>query len=211
MSTETKRIAVLISGNGSNLQALIDSSDLGGNIVLVVSNVPHAYGLQRAAQAGIDHSVIDHKDYPNRAEFDRQLQINIDEYQVDLIVLAGFMRILTDEFIEHYSGRILNIHPSLLPKYAGLHTHSRALAAGDTEHGATVHFVTPELDSGPAIIQGRFQVPNNATEAMLIEKVHQLEHQIYPRAVQWFCQGSISIENQKKCDVVYLADGSSPI
>ena len=204
MSSATKRIAVLISGNGSNLQALIDYPQLGGDIVLVISNAADVYGLQRAEQAGIAHCVIDHRSYDSRADFDQQLQEKIDSYQVDLIVLAGFMRILTNQFIEHYAGKMLNIHPSLLPKYAGLNTHRRALAAGDSEHGATVHFVTTELDSGPAIIQGRFKVPGNATEEELIGKVHLLEHRIYPQAVQWFCQGLIGIETQNSCSVVYL-------
>ena len=150
-------IVVLISGGGTNLQAIIDASrqDLPVNIAAVISNVPGVYGLERARQAGIETRTIDHKAYASREDFDQALMKLIDEYQPELVVLAGFMRILTPQFVAHYAGRMLNIHPSLLPELQGLHTHRRALEQAHQEHGASIHFVTEELDGGPVIVQAR--------------------------------------------------------
>ncbi len=188
MST-TPTILVIISGSGTNLQAIIEGCQQGeidGSIVAVISNVPEVKGLDRARSAGIEAITLDHRDYYSRDAYDQALAATIDQYQPDLIVLAGFMRILTPEFVNRYPGRLINIHPSLLPKYQGLHTHQRALEAGDQWHGATVHFVTPELDGGPAIIQGAVPVYPGDTEASLAERVQaQVEHQIYPMAVNW--------------------------
>ncbi len=185
-----KRIVVLISGSGSNLQALIDATASGridGRIVSVISNRPDAFGLERARNAGIAAEVLDHKTFESRQAFDAALQALIDSHEPDLVVLAGFMRILTPEFVSHYLGRMFNIHPSLLPKYRGLNTHQRALEAGDAEHGCTVHFVTPELDGGPLIVQAPVPVQADDDAARLQQRVHGREHEIYPLAVEWFC------------------------
>lgn len=200
-----KNIVVLISGSGSNLQAIIDATanDQHCRVVGVLSNKESAYGLERAKKAGIETAVIDHTRFDSRLAFDSALMEQIDAWQADLVVLAGFMRILTDEFVQHFSGRLLNIHPSLLPKYKGTNTHQRALEAGDTEHGCTVHFVSEELDGGAAIIQAATDIEQGDTVDSLIQKVHQLEHQIYPLAVSWFASERITLEN----DRVFL-DGS---
>lgn len=182
-------ILVIISGSGTNLQAIINGCQQGvidGEIVAVISNVPEVKGLERAQSAGIEAITLDHRDYSSRAEYDHTLASLIDQYQPDLIALAGFMRILTPDFVDRYKGRLINIHPSLLPKYQGLHTHKRALEAGDKKHGATVHFVTPELDGGPAIIQGAVPITPEDTESSLAARVQaQIEHNIYPLAVNW--------------------------
>ena len=194
-----KRIAVLVSGNGSNLQALIDA-DLpvsGGQIVGVISNHPDAYALQRAHAAAIDTAIISHRDYPQRDIFDQALHVQLTAWQVDIVVLAGFMRILTAEFVQKWSGNMLNIHPSLLPAYKGLHTHQRVLNSGDRYHGCTVHWVTPELDSGQSIIQGLLSVSVHDTAASLAQRIHRIEHQIYPLALRWLCSGIISLKNQR--------------
>lgn len=196
MGDTVPRIVVLVSGGGTNLQALIDAAareELGGSIVAVISNKPGAGGLDRAARAGIETDVVNHRDYPERAAFDEALRETIDRYRPDLVVLAGFMRILTDDFVRHYRGRMLNIHPSLLPAYPGLHTHRRALEAGDPEHGATVHFVTEELDGGPAVLQGRVPVLQSDTPETLAERVLGQEHRIYPRTVSWYCEGRLKL------------------
>jgi phosphoribosylglycinamide formyltransferase-1 len=189
-------VAVLISGNGSNLQALIDAS-AGSNyrIVGVISNNADAFGLQRARQAGIASFVIDHRQYPDRVSFDRDLIAKLDELQPQLIVLAGFMRILSSEFVSHFRGRILNIHPSLLPKYPGTNTHQRALDAGDNEHGVSVHFVTEHLDGGPVIAQARVSVEPNDNAETLQLKVHGEEHRIYPRVVSMFAAGRLAMDD----------------
>ncbi|MEO1751800.1 phosphoribosylglycinamide formyltransferase [Thiofaba sp. EF100] len=185
------RIVVLISGHGSNLQALIDAERRGelggGQLVAVFSNRADAFGLERARQAGIPTEVISHKDFPERAAFDAALMARIDTYRPDLVVLAGFMRILTPAFVQHYAGRLINIHPSLLPKYPGMHTHARAIEAGDAEHGATVHFVTEGVDEGPVILQGHVPVRPDDTPETLQQRVHAIEHQIYPEAVRRLC------------------------
>ncbi|MBA4502543.1 phosphoribosylglycinamide formyltransferase [Marinobacterium marinum] len=191
-----KRIVVLISGSGSNLQAILDQTldgQIRGNVAAVISNRPDAYGLTRAEQAGVDARLLDHKQFADRESFDAALVELIDSYQPDLVVLAGFMRILTPELVRHYHGRLFNIHPSLLPKYKGLHTHQRALEAGDEEHGCTVHFVTEELDGGPLVIQARTNIVPGEDIQNLQQRVHQLEHKIYPLAVQWFCNDRLKL------------------
>lgn len=190
----TLPVVALISGNGSNLQALIDaqrSSALPIDIRAVISNRPAAHGLERARKAGIDTTTLLPKHYATRERYDQALQEAIDRYQPGLLVLAGFMRILTSEFVQHYSGRIMNIHPSLLPKYRGLNPHRQALEAGDTLHGASVHFVTEELDGGPVIVQGEIPVHREDTEETLAERVQSIEHVIYPQAVGLFAEGRI--------------------
>jgi len=200
-----KNIVVLISGSGSNLQAILDATanDQNGRVVGVLSNKENAFGIERAKKVGIDTAVIDHTRFESRLAFDYALIEQIDAWQADLVVLAGFMRILTNEFVQHFSGRLLNIHPSLLPKYKGTNTHQRALDAGDTEHGCTVHFVSEELDGGAAIIQAATRVERGDSVDSLINKVHKLEHQIYPIAISWFASERITLENNR----VYL-DGS---
>ncbi len=198
----TCKVVVLISGSGSNLQALIDSlsTDSPAQICAVISNRADAFGLQRAAKAGIATQVLDHKAYADREAFDAALIEAIDAYQADLVILAGFMRILTPGFVTHYTGRLLNIHPSLLPKYKGLHTHQRALEAGDTEHGCSVHFVTEELDGGPLVVQAVVPVMADDTPETLAERVHAAEHQIYPLAMHWFAQGRLQL-NERGCQL----------
>jgi len=188
-------IVVLISGNGSNLQALIDQSlqgELDINICAVISNKADAYGLERAKSVGIATHALNHKLFDSREEFDAELQKIIDQYQPKLVVLAGFMRILTEAFTKHFEGRMLNIHPSLLPKYKGLNTHQRAIDANDTEHGISVHFVSSELDAGAVILQASTQVDKEETAETLATKVHALEHIIYPLAVKWFSEDRLS-------------------
>lgn len=193
---EKRRVVVLISGNGSNLQALLDAQqhdELGGEVVAVISNQGDAYGLIRAKEAGVDSVVLPHREYDDREAYDRALIKVIDRHTPDLIVLAGFMRILTPTFVHRYAGRMLNIHPSLLPDYPGLDTHTRALADGVSEHGASVHFVTEELDGGPVALQAALRVDPDATAEQMIEKVHAREHLIYPIAVRWFLEGRLSL------------------
>ena len=190
----TRRVVVLISGSGSNLQALIDEQThdrLGGEIVAVISNEPAAYGLVRAREAGIDAVVLPHREYESREAYDGALIKVIERHEPDLIVLAGFMRILTPRFVQRFLGRMLNIHPSLLPDYQGLNTHARALADGVSEHGCSVHFVTEELDGGPVVIQAAVDVAEGETETSLKEKVHAREHLIYPIAVKWLLEGRL--------------------
>lgn len=200
--TEAKRtrVVVLISGSGSNLQALIDGcavGDLPIDLVAVISNRPAVMGLERAARAKIPTQVIDHKRFSDRDSFDRALMQLIDGYTPDLVVLAGFMRILTPEFTHHYLGRMLNIHPSLLPKFQGLHTHERAIAAGESQHGVTVHFVTAELDGGPAAIQACVPVLPDDDANSLAKRVQRQEHIVYPLAVKWFAEGKLTMKNGK--------------
>jgi phosphoribosylglycinamide formyltransferase-1 len=189
-------VVVLISGSGSNLQALIDSiASEGGpaRIAAVISNRADAYGLVRAQNAGIPTRVLDHKQFDGREAFDAALVEAIDGFDPQLVVLAGFMRILTGGFVRHYEGRLLNIHPSLLPKYKGLHTHQRALEAGDTEHGCSVHFVTEELDGGPLVVQAVVPVESGDTPESLAQRVHAEEHRIYPLAMRWFAEGRLRL------------------
>lgn len=189
-------VVVLISGSGSNLQALIDSIAQDGNparIAAVISNRADAYGLVRAQNAGIQTLVLDHKQFDGREAFDAALVEAIDGFDPQLVVLAGFMRILTPGFVNHYTGRLLNIHPSLLPKYKGLHTHQRALEAGDREHGCSVHFVTEELDGGPLVVQAVVPVESGDTPESLAQRVHSQEHHIYPLAMRWFAEGRLKL------------------
>ncbi|QUM75418.1 phosphoribosylglycinamide formyltransferase [Moritella sp. 24] len=193
-------IVVLISGNGSNLQTILDQCEQGtinGKVTAVFSNKSTAYGLERAQQAGVDAISLSQVDFADRAAFDAELMTQIDQYQPDLIVLAGYMRILSDNFVQHYAGKMLNIHPSLLPKYPGLDTHQRAIDNGDEEHGASVHFVTPELDAGPVILQAKVPVFADDTVDDLSSRVHTQEHMIYPMVVQWFCAERLAMTNGK--------------
>lgn len=186
--------AVLISGSGTNLQSFIDkvaSGTLDLGLAVVLSNKPGAAGLERARQAGIPVECVQHGDYPDRESFDAALVDTLDRYAPDLIVLAGFMRILTPVFIDHFAGRIFNIHPSLLPKYPGLDTHQRAIDAGDEWAGSTVHFATEELDGGPPIIQGRVPVLPDDTADTLAARVLAVEHRIYPEAAALFAAGRL--------------------
>lgn len=203
MSKEALSIVVLISGSGSNLQAMIDATakDLAAKVAAVISNRDDAYGLERARIAGIKTQVLDHKPYANRETYDQALIKLIDSFQPGLVVLAGFMRILSPLFVQHYQGRLLNIHPSLLPRHKGLHTHQQALEAGDTVHGASVHFVTEELDGGPVILQAKVPVKTDDTEERLAARVLKQEHIIYPQVIGWFAEGRIAInDNQLEMD-----------
>jgi phosphoribosylglycinamide formyltransferase-1 len=192
-------VVVLLSGTGSNLQAMIDSFkgvDNPVRIRAVISNRADAFGLQRARDAGIEARVLDHKAFEGREAFDDALIELIDTFQPKLVVLAGFMRILSATFVRHYQGRLLNIHPSLLPLYKGLHTHQRVLEAGDSEHGCSVHFVTEELDGGPLVVQAVIPVELNDSPASLAHRVHAQEHEIYPLAIRWFAEGRLSLGEQ---------------
>lgn len=192
-----KRIVILISGRGSNMEAIVQAAAAEGwpaQIAAVVSNRPQAQGLQYAAARGIATAVVDHKAHASREAFDTELARVIDGFAPDLVVLAGFMRILTPAFVTHYAGRLLNIHPSLLPAFPGLHTHQRAIDAGCKLAGATVHFVTPELDHGPIVIQAAVPVLPQDTEAALSARVLVQEHRIYPRAVRWFVSGRLGVD-----------------
>jgi len=193
-------IVVLLSGSGSNLQAFIDAVNaqtLDAKIVAVISNKADAFGLQRAQQHNIPTEILSHKDFANRDSFDAALIEKIDPYKPDLIILAGFMRILTPAFVQHYRGKLLNIHPSLLPKYPGLNTHQRAIDAGDSHGGATVHFVTEELDGGPAILQAAVAIQAGDDGATLAARVLRIEHRIYPQAAQWFASGRLALRDNQ--------------
>ncbi len=196
---EPCRIAVLISGQGRNLQALIEACADGripARIVGVISNRPEALGLERARTARILAQALSHLDYPNREAYDAALSAALDGLQPDIVVLAGFMRVLGDAFVRRYRGRLINIHPSLLPRHPGLHTHRRALEAGDAEHGATVHFVTEQLDGGPAVIQGRLSVRTEDTADILSERVMtHIEVRIFPQAIAWMARGLLRLED----------------
>ncbi len=190
------RIVILISGSGSNMVAIADaikSGSMEAEIAAVICNRPEAAGLQKARDRDLPTSVRDHTEFSSREDFDRALMAEIDEHAPDLVVLAGFMRILTPDFVAHYHGRMLNIHPSLLPKYQGLHTHQRALDDGESEHGVTVHFVTEELDGGPNVIQAVVPVYDGDDAASLQRRVHIQEHVIYPIAVKWFVEGRLTM------------------
>ena len=194
------RITVLISGRGSNLGAMLAAQRdgaLGGTIARVISNRPDAAGLELAAQHGVATTVIDHTGFAERAAFDAALAAAIDESSPDLVVMAGFMRILGSAFIDHYAGRMLNIHPSLLPSYRGLHTHRRALDDGVRVHGCTVHFVTNELDGGPIVAQGAVAVHDDDDEASLAARVLAVEHRLLPAAVRAFCEGRLVIAGRR--------------
>lgn len=202
-------IVVLISGSGSNLQALIDAcekEEIPGKIAAVISNKASALGLERAKKAGIETKVIEHQKFAQREIFDAELIRAIDKFSPDLVVLAGFMRILTEDFVRRYEGKMLNIHPSLLPKYPGLNTHRRALESGDKEHGVSVHFVTAELDSGPNVIQALVPVLSQDNEETLAARILKQEHIIYPIAVKWYIDGRLSMKD----GAAYLDDELLP-
>jgi len=188
-----KKIVILISGRGSNMEALLNAR-LPCQIAAIISSKADAPGLATAQAHGIPTAVIAHRDYPERAQFDAALVVKIDRHQPDLVVLAGFMRILTPDFVARYSGRLINIHPSLLPAYAGLHTHERALHDGVKIHGCTVHFVTPDLDHGPIIIQAAVPVLQGDTAITLATRVLHEEHRIYPQAVRWLCSNQARLD-----------------
>jgi len=186
------RIALLLSGSGTTLQSILDT-DLPGSIVAVISNKPGVMGLKRAEEAGIPNQVLDHTLFDSRESFDIALQKEIDAYQPDLIVLAGFMRILSPAFVNHYEGRIINIHPSLLPNYKGMHTHQRAMDAGEPLHGSSVHFVNTELDGGPVLLQARLPILSADTPESLELRIKTKEHLIYPTAISWLAEGRIKL------------------
>jgi phosphoribosylglycinamide formyltransferase-1 len=193
-------IVVLISGRGSNLQSIIDSiagGTLRVDLRAVVSNCGDALGLERARRAGASTEVVDHRRFPDRAAFDRALADIIDRHGAELVILAGFMRILGSEFVARYRGRLINIHPSLLPAFRGLDTHRRALEAGVAEHGASVHFVTEELDGGPVIIQARVPVLPGDTPEVLAARVLEQEHRILPETIRWFAQGRLGLDDHQ--------------
>jgi phosphoribosylglycinamide formyltransferase-1 len=185
------RIAILISGRGSNMEALL-AARLEGTVSVVVSNVPGAGGLEIARKRGVPTAVVDHRTHAGREEFEAALTQELGRANADLVVLAGFMRVLTPAFVARHAGRLMNIHPSLLPAFPGLHTHRRALEAGARIHGCTVHFVTPALDQGPIVAQAAVPVLPGDTEDTLASRVLEQEHRIYPQAVRWFCEGRIS-------------------
>ena len=198
MSESACRTAILISGSGSNLQSFIDRVAGGKTsleLAVVFSNRPDAFGLTRAREAGIDTACIEHGNFDSREQFDQAVAAELDRWQPELLVLAGFMRILSPWFVKRFDGRILNIHPALLPSYPGLHTHQRVLDAGDQFHGSTVHFVTEELDGGPRILQGRIKVAPTTDPEELMARVQAVEHQIYPTAADRFGQGRLEFRN----------------
>jgi len=201
MSREKQlRLVVLVSGSGSNLQAIIDgcaSGSIHAEVAAVISNRPEVRGLERARQAGIPAEVLDHKDFESREMFDRAMIELIDRFHPDLVILAGFMRILTPHFVRHYAGRLFNIHPSLLPKFQGLRTHRRALDAGEIVHGASVHFVTEELDGGPVVLQVSVPIIDGDDEQALAARVLTQEHRIYPAVIQWFAEGRLQLDPQR--------------
>lgn len=196
--TSRCKTAILISGSGTNLQAFIDAvegGDLDLDLTVVFSNNPEAFGLERAEQAGIPTSCIQHSDYPDRESFDQAVIAELDRFEPDLLILAGFMRILSKAFVAHYAGKILNIHPALLPLYPGLNTHQRVLDAGEEWHGSTVHFVTEKLDAGPRILQGRLLINEGETAQELERRVQAVEHQIYPQAAGLVGSGKIKFRD----------------
>lgn len=186
-ATKTPKIVILISGRGSNMISIVEaikSGSLPVTVSAVISNRPDAAGLVYAQNAGIKTAVVDHKQFESRELFDQALANEIDTHSPDLVILAGFMRILTTEFVEHFAGKLINIHPSLLPKFKGLHTHKRAIDAGEKEHGASVHIVTPELDDGPVVLQARVPILDNDTADSLAARVLEQEHTLYPAAIR---------------------------
>jgi phosphoribosylglycinamide formyltransferase-1 len=199
-----KRIVILISGRGSNLQSILEAK-LEARIAAVISNNPAARGIDIARSFGVDTAAIDHREFPDRASFDAALADKADSYRPDLLVLAGFMRILTEGFVRRFGGRIMNIHPSLLPAFPGVDTHGRALQEGVKIHGCTVHFVTPELDHGPIIVQAAVPVLPGDDEESLAARVLEQEHRIYPQAIRWFLDGKLKLEGNR----VTVSEGRS--
>lgn len=205
MSRYRKRLVILISGRGSNMSALLEASDngtLAADVVAVISNKPGAVGLDVARTAGIPTEVVNHQDFSSREDFDRKLYSTVSHYNPDYVALAGFMRILTSEFVAPLIGKLINIHPSLLPKYPGLNTHERAIEAGDRDAGATVHFVTEELDGGPAILHARVPILVGDTPDELSNRVLIEEHRLYPQALALLCEERIHL-----VDGAVLLDG----
>lgn len=200
-----KSVVILISGRGSNMRSIVEAG-LAANVRAVISNRPDAGGLAYAREHGIATAVVDHTQHPDRAAFDRALAQEIDRHAPDLVVLAGFMRILTPGFVEHYAGRMINIHPSLLPAFTGLHTHRRAIEAGCRIAGVTVHFVTGELDGGPIIAQTAVPVLAGDDEATLAARVLAQEHLLYPRVVRWFLEGRLTLQHGR----AVLRDEATP-
>jgi phosphoribosylglycinamide formyltransferase-1 len=203
----SSRIVVLISGGGTNLQAIIDACKLAnypGSVVGVISNKTDAYGLTRAKNANIETITLSHKDFESRESYDQALRCKIDFFTPDVIVLAGFMRILTPDFVQYYQGKLLNIHPSLLPKYQGINTHQRAIDAGDTEHGVSVHFVTEELDGGPVILQAKVPIFDGDTSDELAARVHEQEYRIYSLVIKWLCEKRLRMESNGTNEVAIL-------
>ncbi|MFA9459416.1 phosphoribosylglycinamide formyltransferase [Thiohalorhabdus methylotrophus] len=198
--TEGCKCVVLVSGSGSNLQSLLDryrEGRLGAEVAAVVSNRPDAYALERAREAGVPARVVDHTGFPDRESFDIALREAVAEFRADVVVLAGFMRILTPEFLTPFSGRMINVHPSLLPAFRGLHTHRKALEAGCQVHGATVHLVTEDLDAGPIIAQGAVRIRGDDTPESLAQRVHTVEHRLLPQAVRWFAEGRLEVSGNR--------------
>lgn len=203
-----KSIVILISGRGSNMQALLEA-DLPDCRYTVISNRPDAAGLAYAQARGVTTAVVDHRDFASRVEFDAELARVIDEHAPDLVVLAGFMRILGADFTRHYAGRLMNIHPSLLPAFTGMHTHARALAAGCKIHGCSVHFVTAELDNGPIVVQAAVAVEPGDDEDSLASRVLAQEHRIYPQAVRWFLEGRLHVTQAGSVDLRGAVESSA--
>jgi phosphoribosylglycinamide formyltransferase-1 len=187
-----KTLVILISGRGSNMQAILDAR-LPARVAAVISNEPRAAGLAVARERGVATAVVDHREFAEQAAFDAALAAGIDRHRPDLVVLAGFMRVLTEGFVARYHGRLMNIHPSLLPAFPGLRTHRRALEAGVRIHGCTVHFVAPALDNGPIIVQAAVPVVAGDTEEALAARVLREEHRVYPQAIRWFCEGRLRL------------------
>lgn len=204
-----KNIVILISGRGSNMQAIVEAQLPGARIAAVIANRPDAAGLAWAAERGIATAALDHKAFASREDFDAALAAQIDAFAPDLVVLAGFMRILTPEFCTHYSGRLINIHPSLLPAFTGLHTHERALEAGCRIAGCTIHFVTPELDCGPIIAQGVVPVHDNDSADNIAARVLAVEHQLFPRAVADFVAGRLKIDGNRVRNIHHQASADA--
>ena len=204
-----KNIVILISGRGSSMMSIVDAALPGARIAAVIANRPDAAGLAWAAAKGIATQALDHKSFAGREAFDAALMAAIDQHQPDLVVLAGFMRILTPAFTARYEGRMLNIHPSLLPSFPGLHTHQRAIDMGCKVAGCTVHFVTAELDHGPIVAQGVVPVLDDDTEAALAARVLQLEHQLYPQAVRQFVAGELQVNGSRVSGVAASEAGAS--
>ncbi len=205
LKNKQRKLVVLISGRGSNMQTIheqIVAGKINARMSAVISNNPDAAGLQYAAEQGIKNEVLDHTDFSDREMFDLALMDLVDLYEPDYLILAGFMRILSRGFVEHYHGRLINIHPSLLPKFKGLHTHKRAIEAGESEHGASVHFVTPDLDAGPVLMQTKIPVRPADNEESLERAVLQMEHQLYPAAIALLCEGLV-----KQGDGCVMYDG----
>lgn len=205
-----KRIVVLVSGSGTNMVNVVEHCQAGNipaKVVAVISNQASAPGLEKAEQLGVPAISLPHTDFPDRVAYDTELGDLLGHYQPDLIVLAGFMRILSPEFVRRFTGKLVNIHPSLLPKYKGLHTHRRALENGDSEHGVSVHFVTEELDGGPVILQAKVPVFPGDTEADLQARVQEQEYRIYPLVIGWFCNGRLALQSGSREQAVAMLDG----